>query len=357
MLGLQIFCQTKQNNMAAAYSDVPSLAKWQQDSSVAFAIRSQDVILQHIDSLIRVYDMCRDEPPGLVVACDLLFSLDYWLKSYPKNPVLHKGRAPHIRALHACVALKLCDSLGCTINTLPRELELMFGRELSTDGVKVDVLGSTGSKALYMKRSELPLFRLKFKSGKAYQFKWWTRPAGGLTLANSSRAYSPGVGAGAAGQNYGYFVMSMGREIYMMRHGPIPGTDYRIFHSTYLAGDATMAAGSMLIENGVVKRIRPDSGHYKPTGSNMLALLQTLRMVGVPLDRIVMETFVGVEVGFATEFFRHNANWDRLLNQRDSTLQDNKLAFALRSKPVAPTASVTTPKPAPASPPPKTNYV
>jgi hypothetical protein len=215
----------------------------------------------------------------------------------------------------------------------------MFGRELSALGVQVDVLEIVGQKVFYAKRADLPLFRLRFKHGMAYQFKWWEKGSSGLVLANSARAYSPGAGVGDIGENYGYFVMSMGREIYMMRHGPIKDSNYRIFHSTYLAGETTMAAGSMLIEHGIVKRIRPDSGHYKPTNSNMLALLQMLQMVGVQIAGVVMENFRGQEVGTAGDFFRQNADWDRLLHQRDRTLEDNKAAFAVRPKVLAPGSS------------------
>jgi hypothetical protein len=329
--------------VALTYTEIPPAAKWQQDSSVSLAVRSRDVVLAQIDVLIETYGKFRTEPKGLVVACDLFFTLDYWLKSYPTNSLMEKGRARAVQALYECVAYMLCRAFGCTINTLPRELELMFGRELSDVGVKVDVLEIMGKKAFYATRADLPLFRLRFKHGMVYQFKWWEKGSSGLVLANSARAYSPGAGVGDIGNNYGYFVASMGREIYMMRHGPIKDSNYRIFHSTYLAGGTTMAAGSMLIEHGIVKRIRPDSGHYKPTNSNMLALLQTLQMVGVQIAGIIMENFHGQEVGLAADFFRQNADWERLLHQRDQTLQDNKTAFAHRPKIRAPASGAPEP--------------
>ncbi len=330
--------------MALNYTEIPPAAKWQQDSSVSLAVRGRDVILAQIDALIEVYGRFRTVPKGLVIACDLFFTLDYWLKIYLTNPQMEKGRARAVQALYECVAYMLCRVFGCTINTLPRELELMFGRELSDLGVEVDVLGEIGEQAFYAKRADLPLYKLQFRHGLTYQFKWWEKGSCGLVLANSERAYSPEAGAGDVGENYGYFVMSMGRDIYMMRHGSIKDSNYRIFHSTYLAGDTTMAAGSMLIEHGIVKRIRPDSGHYKPTSSNMLALLQTLQMVGVQIAGIVMENFHGQEVGTAVDFFRKNADWDRLLHQRDETLKDNKAAFALRPKMLAPGGGAPAPR-------------
>jgi hypothetical protein len=319
--------------LTLAYREIPTEAQWLKDSSVKLAVRSKDQILTSIDSLMGAYHKYRHDPKASVILCDLFFTLDYWLKIYRTNSKMERARAPVIQALYECVVGMLCEVFNCTVNTLPRELELMFGRELSDQGVRVDLLNSLGKhhKAFYLEdRAQLALFKLRFKNGKAYQWRWWTKPAGGLVLANSNRVYSPGAGIGSVGKDYGYFIMTMSRDIYMMRHGRIKGTDYRIFHSTYLAGGAVMAAGSMLIEDGVIKRIRSDSGHYTPTNTNMFALLQALAMLGVRLEKITMEDYTQKELGKGTDFFKANADWSLLQGQRNQTLADNKRAFALR---------------------------
>jgi hypothetical protein len=319
--------------MKLKYTEIPSLAKWRHDSSVALATRNHDAVLVHIDGLIDDYNKRRREPTASVIACDLLMSLDYWLKMYKKNPRMENRRAPAVQALFECVAYALCRVFKCEINALPRELEWTFGRELSDVGINVDIRETLDCKAYYLDRSELPLYRLWFKGGLAYQWQWWTTPSGPRVLAESSKAYSRHAGAYTVGIDYAFFVMSMGRDIYMMKHGQVGKTNYRTFHSSYLAGGAVMAAGSMLIRRGVIKRIRSDSGHYKPTPTNMLALLQALQMLGVNLSEIVMEDHMGWPVGSAPEFFRKNAKWDALMAQRSSTIEANKGAFPLRSKP------------------------
>lgn len=318
--------------MALAYAAIPTQKQWLHDSSVTLAVRSSDTILKRIDALVGFYDSYRGKATASVVACDLFFSLDYWLKIYRGNPHMEKGRAPAVQALYERVAHELCAIYKCTINVLPRELELMFGREMSDTGVKVDILEEAGWAAFYADRAELPLFKLYFKHGRAYQYSWWTKPAGARVLAESKRAYSPEAGAGEVGDNYGFFVMSMSRDIYMMKHGQIGKTRNRIFHSTYLAGGTTMAAGSMLIEHGEINRIRCDSGHYKPTPSNMVALLQALQMVGVNLGNVVMEDFKGNPAGPATKYFNTHAQWDALLRGRETTLADNKYAASLKPR-------------------------
>lgn len=52
-----------------------------------------------------------------------------------------------------------------------------------------------------------------------------------------------------------------------------------------------------LIRNGIVEAIRPDSGHYQPTGMNMALLLQALAMYGVRPDRVKLYDFEGELLG------------------------------------------------------------
>ena len=52
-------------------------------------------------------------------------------------------------------------------------------------------------------------------------------------------------------------------------------------------------SGDMLIENGIVKRIRVNSGHYQPYQNNVRALIMALRMWTVPCQGIVFEDWSG----------------------------------------------------------------
>src|SRR5262249_19387556 len=80
-----------------------------------------------------------------------------------------------------------------------------------------------------------------------------------------------------------------------------------IYHSSYLAGGTAMCAGSMLIEGGVIRKVKSDSGHYQPTDSDMLALLQCLRMLNVPIQNVVVVDFEGRSEVSAPSFFQANA--------------------------------------------------
>ncbi|CAA0837868.1 IQ calmodulin-binding motif family protein [Striga hermonthica] len=57
-------------------------------------------------------------------------------------------------------------------------------------------------------------------------------------------------------------------------------------HSSFLAGGATLAAGRLVVEDGVLKCISAYSGHYKPTDDRLDTFLLFLKENGVNLDEV-----------------------------------------------------------------------
>nr|XP_009798189.1 PREDICTED: uncharacterized protein LOC104244456 isoform X2 [Nicotiana sylvestris] len=57
-------------------------------------------------------------------------------------------------------------------------------------------------------------------------------------------------------------------------------------HSSFLAGGATLAAGRLVVENGIVKSISPYSGHYRPTDDSLDSFLSILKENGVKADEV-----------------------------------------------------------------------
>lgn len=60
-------------------------------------------------------------------------------------------------------------------------------------------------------------------------------------------------------------------------------------HSSFLAGGATLAAGRLEADHGVLKSISAYSGHYKPTGDILDGFMSILREKGVNLDEVKIE--------------------------------------------------------------------
>ncbi|CAA2970663.1 IQ domain-containing IQM3-like [Olea europaea subsp. europaea] len=57
-------------------------------------------------------------------------------------------------------------------------------------------------------------------------------------------------------------------------------------HSSFLAGGATLAAGRLMVVDGVLKCISPYSGHYRPADDSLESFLSILKENGVNLDEV-----------------------------------------------------------------------
>ncbi|XP_060177020.1 IQ domain-containing protein IQM3-like [Lycium barbarum] len=77
------------------------------------------------------------------------------------------------------------------------------------------------------------------------------------------------------------FVMSTSKRLYA-------GVKEKgIFHhSSFLAGGATLAAGRLVVKDGVLKSISAYSGHYRPTDDRLDSFLSVLKEKGVNLDEV-----------------------------------------------------------------------
>jgi hypothetical protein len=310
--------------MAVSYRMIPTASQFQKGSSIAFANRSEDAILKHIDWLLTCYEKANrgagDYSLRRVILCDLFLTCNYWIKSYhERNPRMKKERYPAVLALFEIVVNTLGTLLQCGRGKVAATIDEMYGRDLGEHGVTID---EVNDQAKYFDRLQRQHYRLKFKGGLAYQYQWWVAdpPPPQLVLAESSRAYAEIRRGGQWGTlNYAGFIMTVERELFMTKHWVGPhGSKEGIFHSSYTAGDRVMMAGTMLIEHGSIRGIRSDSGHYKPTEQNMANLLQALGMFGVDLRPIVLLDHNGDAVGTGLEFLHSRMSWEAFkAQQRD----------------------------------------
>uniref|UniRef100_A0A7N2M6Q8 Uncharacterized protein n=1 Tax=Quercus lobata TaxID=97700 RepID=A0A7N2M6Q8_QUELO len=77
------------------------------------------------------------------------------------------------------------------------------------------------------------------------------------------------------------FVMSTSKKLYVdqIKKGVF-------HHSSFLAGGATLAAGRLVAEQGILKSVSPYSGHYRPTDDSLDSFLSLLKENGLNLDEI-----------------------------------------------------------------------
>ena len=151
---------------------------------------------------------------------------------------------------------------------------------------------------------QLTQYRVWFKGGKAYQTDWWSgKPSLQLRPANSRHAWnSEDPGARGITENYGPFVMTMDLEMYMTQHSKVKG----VFHSNYVNQRPVLMAGTMLIENGTIKAIRCDSGHYQPNSHEFNRFINHLSALGIHLSNIEVFDYEGDSAGMANRVLK---NW------------------------------------------------
>ena len=63
----------------------------------------------------------------------------------------------------------------------------------------------------------------------------------------------------------------------------------RVHHTSFVAGECVQAAGLLVAEDGVLSKIYPHSGHYRPSESELLVLLVYLQDHGVDLSKIQVD--------------------------------------------------------------------
>ena len=274
---------------------IPSLVDWFRDSGGSASKREADIILKRIDDLVDIFNRQIEAFDKVYTAADLYFTTNYWLKLVDQgNRTVNKSREPAVFALFKAAVDALCKSYGVSVNNLPNLLEAVFGRELGGHGQKLD---RDKGLANYLSRADAAKYRIRFsRNGLAVQNPWWNKhwwESSKPVLAESSRA-KPNP-PDMMQPDYGGFAMSMSRELYMAPHLCTAETQRKkmhFYHSSYLAGNAVMCTGTMLIRRGRILGIRNDSGHYRPTADHVVNVLEALKMFGVPLDIIYVE--VGV---------------------------------------------------------------
>ncbi|CAA2933627.1 Hypothetical predicted protein [Olea europaea subsp. europaea] len=81
------------------------------------------------------------------------------------------------------------------------------------------------------------------------------------------------------------FVLSTSKELYIGRK-----TKGAFHHSSFLAGEATSAAGRIIAEKGIIKELGRKSGHYRPTEENFQDFLSFLREKNLNVTHIKLNS-------------------------------------------------------------------
>ncbi|KAI3461888.1 hypothetical protein Pfo_018551 [Paulownia fortunei] len=116
------------------------------------------------------------------------------------------------------------------------------------------------------------------------------------------------------------FVLSTSRTLYV---GKKKKGSFQ--HSSFLAGGATLAAGRIVAEKGVLKAVWPHSGHYRPTPENFQDLISFLRENNVDLTDVKLDSNDDEEEESIRKHVRSNSSEDDLTEKVNLETEENDI--------------------------------
>lgn len=267
-----------------AQTQLPSPIKWRSDTSVGRFGRDAHMTL--IDESLQAYWVTKDAWERLALLGRLYFLCDFFQKDLTRtDQIANAHRAGAVHGLYVTVVDKLCQAFDCSVNFLPQMLEECWGRILTPHGHEIDTqLTKTGgipTVAKYLSDAKREKYRVRFVGGRAEMHK--RKDAANWITADTTAigwTYHPSITDQMMEPGYAGFALSMSRDFYCAHHRG--GFDEKnFFHSSYMGGAAVLCTGTWLIQGGVVKAIKNDSGHYQPTIEHLANVIETLQMHGV----------------------------------------------------------------------------
>ncbi len=282
------------------YTAIPKDNEWQEGTESGLVQRANDRILHRIDELISEANKTKDKAVITYLKTQLFFTTDTWLRLEKEgDQAVDPARYLPVYALFKYIVGELCKLWNVTVNVLPQKIEEKFGKEISTYGRNKDKeLNFDPKKPLpkikYLTRLEAKKYELVFGDDRrVYQYAWWDpEKMEKWELVPADSSWSPGLQDGPAKlpvftNNLCGYSMSMDRRFYIGPHrAAFDGAYSNFYHSSYLAGQTVLCAGEIKMKNGVITELTNDSGHYAPSLTHLVNVLETLSMHGVGINNI-----------------------------------------------------------------------
>ncbi|KAH6814383.1 calmodulin-binding family protein [Perilla frutescens var. frutescens] len=116
------------------------------------------------------------------------------------------------------------------------------------------------------------------------------------------------------------FVLSTSRTLYV---GKKKKGSFQ--HSSFLAGGATLAAGRIVADKGVLKAVWPHSGHYRPTAENFEDFISFIKENNVDLDEVELNPVDDEEKESIRKHARNFSSGDDLTEKDQLEMEENDL--------------------------------
>lgn len=292
-----------------AYITLPTVKTWKKDSYVGNLLkpkRSNDPTLIRIDRMVNSLNKPQAAGEYAYKLGGLFFTTMYWNNNHKFNPQMDSRRREAIVKLNLFAANQLARAHNCGLAALAAKLQQIYGKGMDQYGIALD--GAGGQNGGYMSAAVRERYRVIFRNGLAHRFNpdLATRPNMDLKLI-----HTPDAPGDTAREGVG-FVFSLSNELFVGAFGM--GGIGPTYHSSFMAGKPVKCAGMIVIENGIIKRIRNDSGHYRPSDESLAQMLRHLKTIGVNIAKITVEQHKkGGEKASGDAFLQANGNWAGVL--------------------------------------------
>ncbi|KAG6386493.1 hypothetical protein SASPL_155396 [Salvia splendens] len=122
------------------------------------------------------------------------------------------------------------------------------------------------------------------------------------------------------------FVLSTSRTLYVSQK-----KKGSFQHSSFLAGGATLAAGRIVAEKGVLKAVWPHSGHYRPTAENFQDFVSFLKDNNVDLDKVDFDSVDDEDKDSVGKHMRNISSGDDLTEREQLEMKEHIVKYNVNS--------------------------
>jgi len=238
-----------------------------------------------VGRLIELYHEEQDGFTKVEIAFHIFLHIRYIAHNLKKpdklGGSLTEEQSQAIKGLYDLLGKNLADFLSAKDRAaFDQSVVEYFGRGVGQEGKAEDLPRAENDTMQYYKNAaERRKFKLSFRNGVAYQ----TELDGG-SGTRKLVVYDTDARGDAIEHGGSLYVMDGKGHLY------VSGKEEEklLKHSSFLAGEPTLAAGTIRFAKGQLVWISGKSGHYKPTVAQMVTALERLAGYGVKLDKVIV---------------------------------------------------------------------
>lgn len=274
--------------MPKEYQMLPTKDEWKRDLGLRMGIignrKSPNPPMIRLGKLIDLYHSSNEPAARDELMFHIYMQIMYINKNLKKpdklGGALTSGQEEAVIALYDHVGNRMADYLNVkNAMDLKKAIAEHYGRSVDEHDQKSDrdAVDANGMQ-YYTTAGQRRQFKLSFRSGKAYKKGYQADGTPNLTVYDTAAAGDDIESGGSL-----YVMDAKGHIFVSGKEG-----DQALKHSSFLAGEPVLAAGTIRFNNGQLIWISGRSGHYRPTVAQIVTALERFSSYGVKMDRVTV---------------------------------------------------------------------